>query len=265
MRIFDFHTHYFPEKVVTKAMARLSAIPGAKAFCDGTLAGLTASMEKASVYASLNLPLATSADSVRGLNAWAAKNNKFPVFCLGSIHPDSEDPFTVAREIRKKGLKGIKLHPEYQNFRISGPRARRIFEACIENELFVLTHAGGDIAFSPPFHSNPDDILEIAADYPELKLVLAHCGSWGMWNDVEKKLAGRVPFFFDLAYTAGFLDKEQLGRIIKKHGAEKILFGSDSPWQPQFKPVEIISALPFNEKEKEAIFYKNAVSLLELH
>ena len=264
MKIIDFHTHYFPDKIVEKAMASLSAAGGIRPFSDGTLTGLLADMKKADIEFALNLPLATNAESVMGVNAWAAKNNKAPVFTLGSIHPDCPDVDAIASFISASGLRGIKMHPEYQRFGVLEKRLEKIWEACISHNLFAVVHAGADIAFKPPFMSCPEDFAELARRYPSLRMVIAHLGSWGMWDAVEKSISGKVPFSLDLAFIPGILEDRRILRIIREHGADKIIFGTDSPWRDQKEDVRRINALPLGEKEKSLIFFENAAALLGL-
>ena len=264
MRIIDFHIHYFPDKIVERAMASLSSSGGITPFSDGTLGGVMKTMNEAGIEFALNLPLATNPESTMGLNSRAAKTNTAPVFNLGSIHPDCLNAGELAAFIKKSGLPGIKMHPEYQRFNVLEKRVEKIWEACIENDLFVVTHAGADIAFEPPFMSKPEDFAELYRRYPKLRMVIAHCGSWGMWERVEKYLAGKVPFCFDLSFTPGMLEDEFLMRIIRTHGADKILFGTDSPWRNQQEEVKKIDSLPLSEKEKSLIFFENAAKFLNV-
>ncbi|MDD3117603.1 MAG: amidohydrolase family protein [Victivallales bacterium] len=261
-RVFDFHVHCYPEKVAERAIGAVGPL-GLHPSFDGTMAGLKRSMTEAGITASLNLPLANTPKNIRGINAWAAANNAAPVYSLGSIHPADPHPDRTLSWIRSLGLKGIKLHPEYQRFRIDDPRLHPIWEGCIANGLFVLTHAGNDIAFDPPANSNPAMLAELHRRYPALTLVLAHLGSWGMWQDVETHLAG-LPVYLDLAFTLGSIDDELLLRIIARHGAAHILFGTDAPWQSQRESLEKFLALPLREEEKELILYDNAARLLGL-
>lgn len=245
-------------------MATLTAAaPGIKPYTDGTLNGLTASMKRAGIDAALNLPLATSAESTRGLNRWAALNNKAPVYSLGSIHPDCSDAGEMLGWIKEMGLKGIKMHPEYQAFNVLEPRVRGIWKACVEHGLFVLIHGGGDVAFSPPYRSRPSDFSELLRCFSGLKLVIAHFGSWNMWDEVERELVGG-PAFLDLSFTPGFLEDDRIMTIIRAHGADKVLFGTDSPWRDQAVEISKVASLPLSDKEKSLIFHENAAQILAL-
>ena len=95
------------------------------------------------------------------------------------------------------------------------------------------------------------------------KIVAAHLGGWKLWDDVEKYLVG-TPIYFDTAFTLNFITDEQLLRIIKNHGSEKILHATDSPWEKQGQMAKHLSALPLSEEDCNNIFYKNAKKLLKI-
>ena len=92
------------------------------------------------------------------------------------------------------------------------------------------------------------------------KLVLAHMGSYGMPDEVLKKLCGRRVFMD----TAAVLDMypEKCAEIIKKHGADRILFATDSPWKSQKAYIDLLDSLEISSEDKDKIFYKNAEKLL---
>jgi len=232
-------------------------------FTDGTRAGLLESMRNAGIDYSVALPLANTADNVRGVNRWAQINNESPIFVLGSIHPRTANPVEMISRIAAMGLKGIKMHPEFQDFSFEDESLFPIWEACMENDLFVLTHAGGDVSFSAPYRSDPRSLKDFHKKFKKLKLVLAHLGSWGMWDEVEKFLVG-LPVYLDLAFTLGKMPDEQLVRIIRGHGAERVLFGTDSPWCDQKEAVEYFHTLPLTDKEKSLILGLNAAELLQI-
>ena len=54
----------------------------------------------------------------------------------------------------------------------------------------MLTHAGADIAYTAPFHSDPERLAAFHRRYPELTFIIAHLGSYQMWDAVERELLG---------------------------------------------------------------------------
>jgi predicted TIM-barrel fold metal-dependent hydrolase len=261
--IIDFHTHYYPEALAERALAEFSSLEGFQAYTDGTRAGLEASMQQAGIDISLALPLAWKAENVDGINRWAALHNHHPIYLLGTIHPDVSDPEEVIRKIAEYGLKGIKLHPEFQQFTFDEPRVEKIIRACIKYDIFILTHAGCDIKFPPPPKSNPKQLAKLHQRFPALKLVIAHLGSWGLWDEVDKYLIG-LPVYLDLAFVVGYIPDDKLVAMIKRHGTKRIIFGTDSPWRNQTEYVDFINNLPLAETDKENIFWRNAAELLGL-
>ncbi len=261
MPIIDFHTHYFPDKIARDAIISLEQKGAIKAFTDGTRSGLEKSMSAAGIDIAVNLPVATSPEQVDSINRWAVKNNSAPVFSIGSIHPLSKHPETIISFVGKNGLRGIKMHPEYQEFSPDDRSLDPIWEACIRYSIFIIFHAGADVAFKMPFRSNPAKFAELHRRFPELKMILAHFGSWTQWDEVEKDLIG-LDIFLETSFTLGFMEDAKFAELIRRHGADKVLFGTDSPWRNQKKEVESIRNLPLEDFQKELIFHINAEKLL---
>ncbi|MDD3155175.1 MAG: amidohydrolase family protein [Victivallaceae bacterium] len=259
--IFDFHTHYYPPKIAAKALG--SYCPGFAFASDGTRKGLLTSMREAGVTFALNLPLATHPKHTAGLNAWAARENIAPIYSLGSIHPDDPHPEETLKMVRDLGLRGIKVHPEYQQFRFSEERLFPIWESAEKLGLLVLTHTGDAFGFPPPPHTSAEELLAWRRRFPGLRIVLAHLGMLGHFDDAEKQLAGQ-DFYFDLAFVFGKLPSEQIRRIIRKHGADRILWGTDSPWRSEKDFLTEFHALGLSEEEERKILWDNAAALLNL-
>ena len=88
-------------------------------------------------------------------------------------------------------------------------------------------------------------------------------GSNEFYDRSEELLVGQ-DVYFDTAYSICHMDREQLTRMIKDHGAHRILFGSDAPWADQKEAVSILRSLPLTQDEQEQILWKNAAELLEM-
>ena len=86
-----------------------------------------------------------------------------------------------------------------------------------------------------------------------------------MWNEVESILAGQFGnLWMDTALTGSFVEEDQLGRIIEKHGADKILLASDCPWDTTDKTIAKIKRLGLSPEDEAKIFAGNAKRLLHL-
>jgi hypothetical protein len=97
----------------------------------------------------------------------------------------------------------------------------------------------------------------------EGRVVVAHIGGYGLWDDVERILVGR-DVYFDLSYGIDHLPEEQLYRIITRHGADRILFGSDYPWRDPADVDRVLAKLPLSDEQFAAIRFGNAERLLGL-
>lgn len=263
----DFHTHIFPDKISNAAISELSQRCGKEPFADGTLNGLLASMKSSRVDVSVVLPVVTNPKQFDSINRFAQTlNTHGGIFSFGGIHPDCESIEEKLDFIKEIGLKGIKIHPDYQKTFIDDPKYVKIISHCIEIGLYVVTHSGLDVGYPDPIHCTPQRILNLLSQLPEHKeprLILAHTGAFDMWDEVEEMLVGRN-VYFDLAYSLDKISTNQLMRIIKNHGSDKILFATDSPWSGQKEFVEIFNSLPLNQQDKENISYKNAIIILSL-
>ena len=262
MKVIDFHTHYYPDKIVEKALNK--AIEFIKPVTNGTRAGLLDSMAKNNIVYSVSLPMVNCPENARSLNLWASRENYGEIIMFGSVHPMEEKPEETLKYVAELGMKGIKVHPEYQNFYFADPKYDRIWSACEELDLIVLTHTGFDIMFAPPYHCTPEDIVTVSERHPKLKLVAAHGGGMRMFDEVEKRLIGRE-IYIDLAFMNQMnIDSEMLNRLVQGHSEDYILYGSDSPWCDQREMIEIVQNLSISEGAKLKILYKNAEKLLKL-
>lgn len=267
--IIDFHTHVFPEAIAEKTISFLESKGGTKAYTRGTLNELKASMKEAGIDYSVAISVVTKPSQFDTVNKYLADiNNKDGIIAFGGIHPDCEDICDKLDYIKKLGLKGIKLHPDYQNTWIDDDKYIKICEEAIKRDLIIIFHSGWDIGFPDEHHSSIDRVSNLLNvlridERPEAKIVLAHTGGWNNWDEVEAILVGRN-VYFDLSFSLPMLSVEQMVRIIKEHGCDRILFGTDSPWSGQKQSVAEISALDLDQEELEAIFYKNAMRLLNI-
>lgn len=262
--IIDFHTHDFPDAIAEKSVALLRQRSGVTPYTDGTYNGLLQSMEQGEIDESILMPVVTKPSQFDTVNRVASElcSQQGRILSFGGIHPDNEDYREKLREIKHMGLPGIKLHPAYQGTYIDDIRYKRIVSYALEQDLIVVFHAGIDIGLPEPVYTDPERTLRLLQDTGDGKIVLAHLGGWKCWDQVEELLLDR-DVYFDTAFVQNFMSEEQFMRIVRGHGVDRILFGTDSPWSGQKESVEWIRSLPFSEEEREQIFSGNARKLLK--
>lgn len=279
--IIDFHTHVFPDAMAQKTVEFLKSKSMTEAFTDGTVADLSAKSKRAGVELSVALPVVTNPLSTRKINVFASKVNenteKTGVFSFGGMHPDTPDYKGAINEAQSLGLKGVKIHPAYQQTPIDDIRFKRIIGYAQERGLIVISHGGLDIGVEGDWCS-PMRAAALIDDVKPEKFVLAHLGGWQQWEDVRRYLCGKKVYFdtafccVDFAYRKEaaknirkpVLKPELFTEIVKAHGADKVLFGTDSPWGEQNAQLKFIRALPLSDTEKAAITGQNAAKLLGL-
>ena len=127
--IIDFHTHTFPDQIAASAVARLSDRANIPAYSSGTAGGLLLAERAAGVDRSIILPVATKPEQVHHINDAAAAHNEHAfvtnMFSFACIHPDYEDWKQELDRIAARNMRGIKLHPAYQQTDLDDPKYLR--------------------------------------------------------------------------------------------------------------------------------------------
>ncbi|MBQ7216216.1 MAG: amidohydrolase family protein [Synergistaceae bacterium] len=284
MRVIDIHTHTFPEKIAARAISSLQAKSHSKAYTDGTIESLSRSMSEAGITYSVIQPVATNPKQVIHVNdSSIAINERFPetgIISFGAMHPDFEGYAAELERLSRSGIRGIKLHPVYQGVKADDERYIRILRKAGELGMTVLFHAGYDIGFPGNDYALPERIAAALRESGDVRVVLAHMGGWRAWREAEEVFAqGNV--YIDTAFSLGefeplndgyygsreecrMLSGEEFVRMVRSFGAERVIFGTDSPWASQSETLRAIDSLPLTEAEKCRIFYDNSADMLSL-
>lgn len=274
--IIDFHTHVYPEEMAQRIMQALGSVPGVESHTDGTVQGLLGSMAAAGVDKSVILPVNTRKGQFDTITKFAHHINEQyeNLISFGGIHPDDDEPEEKLAYLKELGFKGVKLHPDYTETFIDDERYIRIVTAAWELGLLVITHAGQDPAYKE-VHCTPErarallDTVDDLTGFEDPFIIFAHLGGNRLLSDVEKYLVGQNCYidiscsFSDLGNFSDATD-EDIVRVIKRHGADRILFATDSPWNDQKAYIERFKGLNgLSDTEKEMILGKNAEKLLK--
>ena len=262
--IIDAHVHIFPDAVAGKAIANMEKNSGLKMATAGTLSGLTRSMAAGGIAYAVTLPVSTRPDQVPGINRHALALKTPGIIPFGSLHPQYSNFRDEIRRLTDGGIRGVKMHPDHQSFWVDDSALFPLYEALAESGLILTLHAGGNINLPDPARGTPQRLANVIKQFPGLKIIAAHLGGWQHWDEVERHLAG-LPFWMDLSFVLGHCPMEQVVRIIRRHGADRIMFGTDSPWVDQARAVADWKQSPFTPREKQAFFRDNAADLLKLN
>lgn len=263
--IIDCHVHAFTDSIAERVIAKLCDTAKIPNYTDGTEKDTRRHLADCGVDYGVMLPIATKLTQQHTINGWAAEVNHGNFISFGTVHPDASDAIEELDRIKSLGLKGVKLHPDYQNTFLFDDKMLPIFRRCAELDLPVTIHMGYDPVSPLVHHATPHDLVYIHEQVPGVKLIGAHMGGVYQWEAVLKYVAGTSDIFLDTAYTAGFIDERLMLEIIRRHGAENILFASDLPWHSPAAELEVIGRLPLTENERELILWENAARLLNLN
>lgn len=262
-KIIDAHCHIYPDKIALKAtQATENFYEINHTELDGTVSLLKSEGEKAGIDHFIVQSVATTPAQVSSINKFIAstvENSNGTMTGLGTLHPDSDDIKRDIEELISLGLKGVKLHPDIQKFKIDDYRCLKIYEEC-EGRLPILMHTG-DSRYD---FSNPNRLKPVLEIYTDLVIIGAHFGGWSLWEKAAELLYKHKNLYVDCSSTFYALEDKQLKSLFNLYGEDKILFGTDYPmWQP--KPeVDRFLNLGFNEKMNRKILSENAIKLFDI-
>ena len=206
------------------------------------------------------------------LTTGVVKNSYVHDFCRGhkcfipfaSINPKtSSNPEEMLEKcIVEMGFKGLKLYPTYQHFFPNQKDVYPIYEKALELNIPIMFHTGSSIYKNSKLkYGDPLHLDEVAADFPDLKIVMAHSGR-GFWYDraffiskIHKNLYMEISGLPPQKLLHYFPELEK--------NADKVIFGSDWPGVKGIKKnIDMICTLPLMDSTIEKILYRNAEKVL---
>lgn len=259
--IIDAHAHIFPDKIADRAAEGIGGFYGITAKYDGTLGTLIGQGTAAGVDKFLVQSVATVPEQVRSINSYIAEcasQNPDRLIGFGAMHPDFENIAGETERIISLGLKGIKLHSDFQRFSLDDKRAYAIYEAA-EGRLPILFHIG-----DPRYDfSAPERLMRVVKRFPKLTVIAAHLAGWTMWDRGADLFAGSG-IYADCSSSLYALTPGHAAELIRKIGSDRVFWGTDYPLWGAAEELDRLYALPLDKKEQEAILGGNISRLLNI-
>jgi predicted TIM-barrel fold metal-dependent hydrolase len=249
--IIDAHAHVWPDRIAEIALTA-NRLPELVARGDGTVGGLTDDMAASGVQMSCCLGIANEARHVDRVNGFVAGLRSESRYAFGTVHVDLSVEENLD-SLRRHGVDAVKIHPLFQDFGLDHPRLWEIFEA-MGSDFAVITHVGeGGSAYANSL-SSPTMIRDIVTQFPDLRLMACHFGGYKILDDAEEMLAG-TDVVLETSWPPSLktLRPERVRRLIRDHGAERIVFGSDWPMTSPAEEIEAISALGLTDDETKLV------------
>lgn len=252
--IVDAHTHIYPEKISQKASDTIGNFYGLKMFSRGSSAVLLQEGREIGVKKYLVCSAATSPLQVESINNFImSEANEHPEFLpFGTMHPDFENIGDEVERMISIGLKGIKLHPDFQQFDIDDKKAYKIYEVA-EGKLPILFHMG-DNRYD---YSSPLRLKKVLSDFPHLKAIAAHFGGYQRWDEAKELLCGNENVRFDTSSSLPIISVEKARELVSIYGVENLFFGTDFPMWNAKEELDRFFALGLSFEDNRKILSEN--------
>lgn len=261
MQVFDIHAHIYPDKIAERAVKNISqSYDDFPVLNDGTLNTLLAEMDRGGTTRAAIHSVATTPHQVNSINRFvleSARAHPDRLIPFATLHPDTPDLGDVVDEIVKEGFLGVKLHPEFQGFKVDEKRALRLFDA-LAGRLPVLLHCG-DFRCD---NSVPERITHMLKQIHGLDLICAHLGGWTTWEISAIELRG-ADIWVDTSSSLYVLDPPTATAIIKSYGVDRVLYGTDYPMWHADEEIQRFMELRITDDEREKILWRNHLRLFE--
>lgn len=260
--IIDAHTHVWPDKIAHAALSG-NRLPGLVARGDGTVDGLMQDMSGSGVDASCCLGIANEARHVDRVNEFVAALRSPERFGFGTVHVELSVEDNLA-SLRRHGITAVKIHPLFQRYALNDPRLWSIFEA-FGSDIAVITHVGEGGSPEANALSNPGMIRDIARQFPDLRLMACHFGGYKLFDDAREILEG-VDVVLETSWPPSLatLRPERVRQLIQRHGAERIVFGSDWPMTSPVEEIAAIEALGLSDDEVKLVLGGTMARVLDI-
>lgn len=139
------------------------------------------------------------------------------------------DPFTRESEFREEvhrcreeyGFRALKIQPQFQPIDASSQRSEFLFETALENQLAVVCHTGSGVPYALP-----STFMPAARKYPELKIVLAHCGGGGLL--LQDAIVAAL-FCPNIYLELSTLMPNHVLQVLSQVPSTRLMIGSDLP------------------------------------
>lgn len=258
--IIDAHAHIFPDKIAEKAAAGISGFyDNMPVKYNGMLSTLLEEGAAAGVDRFLVQSVATVPEQVTSINNFiAASVRAYPdkLIGFGALHPDFPDIAGETERIISLGLKGIKLHSDFQRFNIDDERAFPIYEAA-EGRLPILFHCG-----DPRYDfSSPKRLHNVVRRFPKLTVIGAHLCGWSKWDEAAE-LFEHSGVYTDCSSSLYAMTPEHAAELFRRIGTDRVMWGTDYPMWSAKEELQRFDAVPLTENERENILYKNVLRLI---
>lgn len=255
--IIDAHTHIYPHKIAKRAVQMVEEYYGLDVERERPSRSLIESGQKIGVSRYLVCSVATRQEQVEAVNTFiageCAEHREFLGFA--TLHPAMERKRMEAEVERvvELGLRGVKLHSDFQEFYIDDPAALPMYRLCAKHRLPILFHMGDEhLDYSAPIR-----LRNLLRQVDGLTAIAAHLGGYLHWAEAKEYLAGMDNVYYDTSSSSFVLSREEVVETIECFGTDRVFFGTDFPMWEHVGELDWFLSLGFSETVQEAILHGN--------
>lgn len=191
-------------------------------------------------------------------DAIASLIKEYPGRFLGMANPNphlggSEYEDEISRCVEELGFVGIKLHTYSTAVHPNSSLGRKVFNAARKYGIPVMVHTGSGMPFASPVN-----LIGVASDYSDVKIIMAHCGTMLLADETSAALASCPNIYGDTSWSAGYL----IRNWIRTYG-NRMMLASDLGENLETELAKI-RTWGFTEEEKESMLEKTAVKVFNL-
>jgi hypothetical protein len=284
--LIDAHTHTQPTAAAGRAFVRQWGDGSGR---DGTVDELLGSMDRAGIARTMIVPWLPAQDRVaaavaegrdrdeaveavvgewRRLNAWAAgavRAHPDRLACLVGLDPVLMPVGLVEAEVEAclaAGAVGLKIAPMFIRARPDDEVMEVVWRCARDHGVFVLSESGAHGYDSSVAWGHPANFDAVLRAYPSVTVQLAHLGQ-GAEDDVAALTNRYANVVTDTSLRLGVEPPARTADIIRRIGADRVLFGTNYPLVDQGAYAAALRALPLTDDEIEKVGRTNALSLYD--
>lgn len=258
--IIDAHCHVWPDHIAPQVLAQRPA--GLDPVFDGTVAGLRATMESAGIDHAMVLGIAATARTVGRTNEFIGSVDRSSFTPFGTVHPDLSIEANLA-SLRDNGITGVKLHPLFQRLSLGDPAVIDLVRALAAAGVVIITHAGAGSDPAANSRGTPRQLLGLIEAVPEARLIACHFGGYHRLDEAEQLVVG-ASIYLETSWPPrmGDLDRSRIRSLVLRHGADRIVYGSDWPMADPAAEIAAVRALGLSPDARAAILGGNLAAIL---
>jgi len=281
--IFDGHTHLFHPKVISNVKKRKNMVGKLRLKTNGAedrvgLAPLKDALRENGISGCFILPTAL-AKEVSDINEsfYRTVETSELLYTAGTLHPGFAGNRVELDKFKKRGIKGIKLCSFSQRFALNNHETFDLFDLIREfnigknSEFFVILdtlYCADKFFGSHPEHNTTPQLLgELVKSFSEINFIAAHMGGLAApFKEICTNLVPMDNLFLDTSNAAHVLEEKEFIYLLKAHGPEHIIFGTDWPWFPHAPEIKLqnrmLEKAGYSKKDIDIVLSENMTSLL---